>query len=79
MQGRLAQLGASLTANQRVTGLSPGPATFFLLRFGHEKLSTPILKLPLILEGQLSVTGERMGTKYWTNKLPRRLAQEHCG
>ena len=36
-----------------------------LLRFGHEKNSTTILSLPLIQEGQLSVTGERMGTKYW--------------
>ena len=35
------------------------------LRFGHEKISTTILSLPLIQEGQLSVTGERMGTKYW--------------
>ena len=35
------------------------------LRFGHEKKSTTILSLVLIQEGQLSVTGERMGTKYW--------------
>ena len=35
------------------------------LRFGHEKISTTILSLLLIQEGQLSVTGERMGTKYW--------------
>ena len=35
------------------------------LRFGHEKISTTILSCPLIQEGQLSVTGERMGTKYW--------------
>ena len=35
------------------------------LRFGHEKISMTILSLPLIQEGQLSVTGERMGTKYW--------------
>ena len=35
------------------------------LRFGHEKNSTTILSLPLIQEGQLSVTGERMGTKHW--------------
>ena len=35
------------------------------LRFGREKISTTILTLPLIQEGQLSVTGERMGTKYW--------------
>ena len=33
-------------------------------RFGHEKLSTDILFLPLIQKGQLSVTGETMGTKY---------------
>ena len=35
------------------------------LRFGHEKISATILSLPLIQEGQLSVTSERMGTKYW--------------
>ena len=35
------------------------------LRFGHENNSTAILSLPLIQEGQLSVTGERMGTKNW--------------
>ena len=35
------------------------------LRFGHENISTTILSLPLIQEGQLSVTGERMGTNYW--------------
>ena len=32
---------------------------------GHEKSSTAILLLPLIQEEQLSVTGERMCTKYW--------------
>ena len=36
-----------------------------LLRFGHEKISTTILSLQLIQEGQLSVTGQRMGSKYW--------------
>ena len=35
------------------------------LRFGHEKVSTTILSLPLIQEGQLSVNAVRMGTKYW--------------
>ena len=29
LPGRLAQSGASLTANQRVAGSSPGPATYF--------------------------------------------------
>ena len=34
-------------------------------RLGHEKISTAILPLLLIQEEQLSVTGERMCTKYW--------------
>ena len=34
-------------------------------RLGHENISTAILPLPLIHEEQLSVTGERMCTKYW--------------
>ena len=48
------------------------------VEIGHEIISGAILSLLLIQEGQLSVTGERMCTKYWT-KLPRRLAQEQCG
>ena len=34
-------------------------------RLAHEKISTSIRPLPLIQEEQLSVTGERMCTKYW--------------
>ena len=34
-------------------------------RLGHEYISRAILPLPLIQEEQLSVTGERMCTKYW--------------
>ena len=34
-------------------------------RLGYENISTAILPLPLIQEEQLSVTGERMCTKYW--------------
>ena len=34
-------------------------------RLGHENISTAILPLSLIQEEQLSVTGERMCTKYW--------------
>ena len=34
-------------------------------RFGHEIISTASLPLPLIKEEQLSITGERMCTKYW--------------
>ena len=36
-----------------------------LWRLGHENISTTILPLLLIQEEQLSVTGERMCTKYW--------------
>ena len=35
------------------------------VEFGHEIISTAILSLPLVQEGPLSVTGERMCTKYW--------------
>ena len=34
-------------------------------RLGHENISTAVFPLPLIQEEQLSVTGERMCTKYW--------------
>ena len=34
-------------------------------RLAHENISTAILCLPLIQEEQLSVTGERLCTKYW--------------
>ena len=30
-----------------------------------KKILQPFSTLPLIQEGQLSVTGERLGTKYW--------------
>ena len=52
----MCQSEASLTANQ---GEPKG------LRLSHEKNSMPILTLPLIQEGQLSVTGERMDTNSW--------------
>ena len=43
----------------------PMSGTFFCGDLGHEKISTAILPLLLIQEDQLSVTGERMWTKYW--------------
>ena len=46
---------------QAAPGSIPMSGTFF----GHEKKSTAILPLPLIQVEQLSVTGERMCTKYW--------------
>ena len=47
------------------------------VEFGHEIISTAILSLPLIQEGQFE--------SYWrknvlsSSKLSRRLAQEQCG
>ena len=35
------------------------------VEFGHEIISMAVLSLPLIQEGQLSVTGEKMCTKNW--------------
>ena len=37
----------------------------FSWRYGHVRISTAILSIPLIQEVQLSVNGERMWTKYW--------------
>ena len=62
---------------QTVAGSILTPGTFFRGDFGHEKNSTTILSLPLIQEGQLSVTGERCALS--TGKLPRRLALEQYG
>ena len=50
--GRLAHSGASLTANQGSLSQAPiRPHSF--VETGHEKISTTILTLPLIQEGQL--------------------------
>ena len=45
--------------------LTKSTALCIVLQQSHEKISTAILPLPLIQEEQLSVTGERMCTKYW--------------
>ena len=45
-------------------GFDPHVRQHSFVEIGHEMISTVILFLPLIQEGQLSVTGERMGTKY---------------
>ena len=46
-------------------GFDPHARQHSFVEIGHEIISTTILSLPLIQEGQLSVTGERMCTKYW--------------
>ena len=50
--GRVAQLVGHLTCKSEVLSSIPGLATLLFL-------------LPLIQEGQLSVTGKSMCTKYW--------------
>ena len=44
-------------------GCDPHVRQHSSVEIGHEIISTAILSLPLIQEGQLSVTGERMCTK----------------
>ena len=43
----------------------PHVRIYSFVEVGHEIISTVILSLLMIQEGQLSVTGERMCTKYW--------------
>ena len=45
-------------------GYDPHVQQHSLVEIGHEIISTAILALPLIQEGQLPVIGERMCTKY---------------
>ena len=49
---------------QATPSLTPHVRHILSWRLGHEKISTAILPLLLIQEEQLSVTGERMYTKY---------------
>ena len=46
-------------------GICPYVQQYFSVEFGHEIISMAVLSLPLIQTGQLSVTGERICTKYW--------------
>ena len=46
-------------------GFDPHVLQHSFVEIGHEIISTAILSLQLLQEGQLSVTGERMCTKYW--------------
>ena len=59
----MAQLDARPTGDQEVAGSIPAEVGHILsLEIDHEILSTVIFSLPLIQEGQLSVSGERMCT-----------------
>ena len=45
-------------------GFNPHVRQHSFMETGHEIISTTILSLPLIQEGQLSANGERMCTQY---------------
>ena len=49
---------------------SSGQAKHSFVEIGHDIISTVILSQLLIQVGQISITGERMCTKYWIS-LPR--------
>ena len=59
----MAQLDALLTGDQEVVARPPLGRQHSFVEIDHEIFSTVIHSLPLIQEGQLSVSGERMCTK----------------
>ena len=63
-RGPPSTVGSESDCESRGRLIEPQSGHILTLRFGHENISMTILSLPLIQEGQLSVTGERMGTKY---------------
>ena len=63
--GAVARSEAWPLGMQATPNLIPTPGTFFRGDLVMNKKSTAILPLQLIQEEQLSVTGERMCTKYW--------------
>ena len=58
----MAQLDACPTGDQEVGGSTPAGQQHSFMEIDHEMFSVIILCLPLIQEGQLSVSGERMCT-----------------
>ena len=63
--GRGSSIWSELAWHASGPEFDPHVRHILLWRFGHENISMAILPLPLIQEEQLSVTGERMCTKYW--------------
>ena len=63
--GRGGSVGSTSTWYADGRGFVPYVQQHSFMEFGHVIISTAILFLLLIQEGQLSVTGERMCTKYW--------------
>ena len=63
--GRGSSIGSEFAWHANGPEFDPHVRHILSWRLGHENISTAILPLPLIQEEQLSVTGERMCTKYW--------------
>ena len=63
--GRGSSIGSEFAWHASGPEFDPHVRHILSWRLGHENISTAILPLPLIQEEQLSVTGERMCTKYW--------------
>ena len=63
--GRGSSIGSEFAWHASGPEFDPHVQHILSWRLGHENISTAILPLPLIQEEQLSVTGERMCTKYW--------------
>ena len=64
--GPAAPLDACPPGMQQSQVQSSSPAKHSFVEIDHEIISMAILSLPLIQVGQLSVTGVRMCTKYWS-------------
>ena len=65
LTGRGSSIGSEFAWHACGPEFDPHVRHILSWRLGHENISTAILPLPLIQEEQLSVTGERMCTKYW--------------
>ena len=63
--GRGSSIGSEFAWHASGPKFDPHVRHILSWRLGHENISTAILPLSLIQEEQLSVTGERMCTKYW--------------
>ena len=63
--GRGSSIGSEFAWHASGPEFDPHVRHILSWRLGHENIFTVILPLPLIQEDQLSVTGERMCSKYW--------------
>ena len=63
--GRGSSIGSEFAWHASGPEFDPHVRHILSWRLGHENISTAILPLLLIQEEQLSVTGEKMCTKYW--------------